>query len=56
MESDPGGVTEKIRGRGEHAPEQFDFKTLPPALDFDTSFAGGAGGGIRRQSISTFQC
>jgi hypothetical protein len=36
--------------------EQFDFETLPPALDFDPSFAYacGAGGGTRRQSISTF--
>jgi hypothetical protein len=34
--------------------EQFDFETLPPALYGETSFACGAGGGTRRQSISTF--
>jgi hypothetical protein len=36
--------------------EQFNFETLPPALDGETSFAYacGAGGGTRRQSISTF--
>jgi hypothetical protein len=35
---------------------QFDFKTLPAALHGETSFACacGAGGGTRRQSISTF--
>jgi hypothetical protein len=36
--------------------EQFNFETLPPALYGETSFAYacGAGGGARRQSISTF--
>jgi hypothetical protein len=36
--------------------EQFDFETIPPALYCETSFAYacGAGGGTRRQSISTF--
>jgi hypothetical protein len=36
--------------------EQFNFETLPPALDGETSFAYacGAGGGACRQNISTF--
>jgi hypothetical protein len=36
--------------------EQFNFETPPPALNGETSFAYacGAGGGTRRQSISTF--
>jgi hypothetical protein len=56
---------------GKHL-EQFNFETLPPALDGETSllsssvsccaataeasfaYACGAGGGYRRQSISTF--
>jgi hypothetical protein len=36
--------------------KQFDFETLPPALDGETSFACacGAGGGFRRQSVQLF--
>jgi hypothetical protein len=36
--------------------KQFNFETLPPALDGETSFAYAceAGGGTRRQSIPTF--
>jgi hypothetical protein len=36
--------------------KQFNFETLPPALDGEINFAYacGAGGGARRQSVSTF--
>jgi hypothetical protein len=36
--------------------KQFDFETLPTALDGETSFAHacGAGGDFRRQSVFTF--
>jgi hypothetical protein len=41
---------------GQILAEQFNFETLPPALYGETIFAYacGAGGGVRRQSISTF--